>query len=96
MNATVISSTVIQVSWEEVPAIDENGEIMFYEVQYEPLMPFAGQVSTNNTNKPVLNITLTGLEEYVDYSISVRAHTIAGAGPYSDPPLIRRTLQDGL
>ena len=95
MNATVISSTVIEVSWEEVPAIHENGDITFYEVRYTPLMDFEGQLSTNLTNTTILNITLTGLEEYVDYNISVRAYTAIGPGPYSDP-ITRRTLQAGI
>ena len=30
-------------------------------------------------------MVLTGLEEYVEYNISVRAYTRAGSGPHSDP-----------
>ena len=94
VTATLISSTEIVVSWEEVPAIHENGEIIFYEVQYVPLMRFGEQISTNTTNTMLLNTTLTGLEEYVEYNISVRAYTSVGPGPYSDP-VTRRTLEDG-
>ena len=105
----VVSSTEIEVSWEEVPAINENGVITIYEVLYTPLMTFGGQIATDSVNTTVLNITLTGtaivtapatttnltgLQEYVEYSISVRAYTSVGPGPYSDP-LTRRTLEDG-
>ena len=41
----VISSTEIEVSWEEVPAISQNGFIIMYEVQYEPLDTFDDQIS---------------------------------------------------
>ena len=92
----VISSTEIAVSWEEVPAISQNGLITMYEIQYEPLEPFDEQLSieTLNTSGPVLMMNLTGLEEYVEYNISVRAYTSTGPGPYSDP-LTARTLEDG-
>ena len=83
--AMVESSTTIRVSWEEVPAIDRNGEITVYEVQYEPLETFGGQISTSTVNTAMLSILLTDLQEYVEYNISVRAYTSAGPGPYSDP-----------
>ena len=96
VSATALSSTEIEVSWEQVPAIDQNGEITLYEVQYEPLMRFEGQILINSTNTTRLNITLTGLEEYVEYNITVRAYTSEGPGPYSDPPVTERTLEDGM
>ena len=86
--ATVVSSTEIRVSWEEVPPINQNGEITTYEIEYVPLETFQGQISTNTLNTSdgsVLMMVLTGLEEYLEYNISVRAYTSVGPGPYSDP-----------
>ena len=97
VRGTNISSTEIMVSWEEVPAINQNGEITTYEIQYVPLETFEGQISTNTVNTSngsVLMMVLTGLEEYVEYNISVRAYTSAGPGPYSDP-VTERTSEDG-
>ena len=90
----VESSTEIQVSWEEVPAIDQNGEIITYEVQYEPVQTFNGQISTAIMNTSMLSINLTGLQEFVDYNISVRAYTSAGPGPYSEE-ILNTTAMDG-
>ena len=92
----VLSSTEIEVTWEEVPAINRSGVITMYEVQYEPLETFDDQIfiETINTSGPVLILNLTGLEEYVEYSISVRAYTSTGPGPYSDPVTVR-TETDG-
>ena len=89
------SSTEIVVTWEEVPAIDENGDITMYEVEYMPLETFNGQIATDSVtvDPALLNTTLTGLEEDVDYNISVRAFTSAGPGPYSDA-VTNRTLED--
>ena len=94
VTAMVESSTAIRVSWEEVPAIDRNGEITEYEVQYEPLETFGGQISTSTVNTSMLSINLTGLQEFTDYNISVRAYTSAGPGPYSIG-VVERTDTDG-
>ena len=93
VQATNISSTAIMVTWEEAPAIDQNGIIINYEVRFEPLQ-FTAELSTNTINTPDLSVTITGLEEYVEYNISVRAYTSVGPGPYSDP-VTERTSEDG-
>ena len=65
-----------------------------YEVEYDPLQTFDGQISTETTNTSLMCTNLTGLEEYVEYTISVRAYTSAGPGPYS-LGIVERTLTDG-
>ena len=92
MEANAISSTEIMVTWEEVLPIDQNGIITIYEVQYEPLQ-FLESLSTLVTNTNDMAVNLTNLQEYVEYSVSVRAYTIVGPGPYSDP-VTERTLED--
>ncbi len=91
--ATVLSSTKIQVNWTEVAEIDQNGNITEYEVMYEPLMIF-GVLNTATTTTMNLFTVLFGLEEYVEYNISVRAYTNDGAGPYS-VGIVKRTFEDG-
>ena len=86
------SSTEIMVTWEEVPAIDENGIITNYEVQFEPL-EFTETLSTSSISTSNLTVVIRNLQEYVQYSLSVRAYTIVGPGPYSDP-VTQRTLED--
>ena len=77
------SSTTIAVMWEEVPPIDQNGVITMYEVMYTPLETFGGTLQSNTTtvSEPALSVVLIGLEEYVNYTISVRAYTSVGMGP---------------
>ena len=93
VQATNISSTAIMVTWEEVPAIEQNGIIINYEVQFEPLQ-FTAKLTTGTIDTTDLSVTITGLEEYVDYNISVRAYTSVRPGPYSDP-VTERTSEDG-
>ena len=42
-----------------------------------------------------MEVDLTGLEEYVEYDVTVNAHTVIGAGPYSTL-VTSRTLEDGI
>ena len=52
VESTTISSTEILVSWDEVQAVDQNGIILLYEVQYEPLITFGGQLMTMAMTPP--------------------------------------------
>ena len=70
------------MKWGEVPAIDRNGIITQFEVMYEP-QEAGGSARRNVTDASTFNILLDGLEEYVEYSITVRAVTAAGGGPFS-------------
>ena len=94
ITATVISSTEIEVNWTNVLEIDQNGIITEYEVMYEPLMTFEGQLNITIINTTNLSITLNDLEEFVNYNISVRAYTSVGPGPYSDG-ITRITFENG-
>ena len=82
--AVNISSTSVRVSWGEVPAIYQNGVITQYEVEYnQTTFSEVSMYNTTTVNSTTLMVDLTGLEEYVVYSIQVRAYTSVGAGPYS-------------
>ena len=62
---------------------------MAYEITYTPLENFTGVIGINSTNMSgsYLSVSLVGLQEYVNYSIQIRAYTIEGPGPYSNPVL---------
>ena len=81
------------MSWSEVSELDQNGNIIAYEVQLEPL-DFPANISVDLVNVTSLQVRATDLEEFVHYSIIVRAYTSVGPGPYSDPVTVR-TAEDG-
>ena len=81
------------VTWDEIPGLDQNGIITDYEVQIQPL-DFPADLSVNLLTTTNLSILVTDLEEYISYSIEVRAYTSVGPGPYSDP-VTERTFEDG-
>ena len=82
VNAIVNSSTEIIVYWEEVPAFNRNGTILFYEVLYRSSLD---QTQTRNTIDNSTFTLLLRVEEFVEYNITVRAYTVAGAGEESTP-----------
>ena len=84
----------IGVRWGLVDEIDRNGIITMYEVLYVPMETFDGAIGSLTTNVSDLATPLRDLEEYVNYTIFVRAYTNVGAGPYSDPMRVL-TPQDG-
>ena len=83
------------VSWGVVPPIDQNGIITMYEVLYQPLETFGGAIGpmTRNVSGTAISLVLMDLQEFVSYNISVRAYTIIGDGPYSEP-FTDMTLED--
>ena len=83
------------MTWDEVSAINQSGIITQYEVEYrQSTLSGATMSGTTTVNSSTLMVNLTGLEEYVEYSIRVRAYTSVGAGPYSDV-VMETTQQDG-
>ena len=91
---TAQSSTVMLVTWDMVPPIDQNGIITVYQVNYRPLQTFGGVIGAETVNVTGLTAILTDLEEAIEYNISVRAYTRVGVGPHSEN-LINMTLTDG-
>ncbi len=74
--------------WENVLEINQNGIITMYEVLYQPLETFNGNITTQTMNVTERSANLTDLEEFVNYTISVRAYTSEGEGPYSEEMIV--------
>ena len=90
-----VSSTSLFMTWNPVPNIHQNGIITQYQVEYNQtefseVLMFSNQIVSGDT----LTTMLLNLEEYVTYTICVRAYTEVGSGPYS-PIEEERTLEDG-
>ena len=73
------SSTSISVSWDEVQAELQNGIITSYNITYQSLTENDNGFVQASLNDRQAN--LTGLKEFVEYSISVVAFTVKGDGP---------------
>ena len=95
VRSEVLSSVSIAVYWDEVPLINQNGNITMYEVLYVPLQTFGETLSSSTISTTDFETVINGLAPYVSYNISVRAYTVVGAGPYSEP-VVNRTLEEGM
>ena len=80
------SSTSILVSWGQVPFLDQNGVILSYTVTYRALP--SGSSQTKNVPAPANHTTLSGLNEYTNYSITVFASTSKGSVNQSTPIVV--------
>ena len=83
VEALVISPTEIEMSWNEVDPIYQNGIIIIYEVDYQPAQVFNGSMTVDVVNTTNTTIILSDLHESVQYNITVRAYTSIGPGPFS-------------
>ena len=64
-----------------MPEVHWNGIITFYEVRVDPAK--FQNVRYENVSGSELVLVADELEEYVDYSFTIRAYSIAGPGPFS-------------
>jgi hypothetical protein len=80
ISVEVRSSTEVTLSWQPPPFQDQNGPITYYSLIVRELVFGLGESQTNVTTH---SYTLTGLEEYNNYSFTIAAATEKGLGPYS-------------
>lgn len=69
-----------------MPAADQNGIIVSYTVTYIALP--GGSEQTKVVKAPATDTTLTGLNEFTNYSITVFASTSKGGGNESEPIIV--------
>ena len=81
----------LNVSWQPPLARNHNGPIT-YLIQYTRVGP-SDMMSVNVTSGTTH--TISGLVAYVNYSVIVAAMTVNGTGPFSDPPVVGRSGEDG-
>ena len=82
----------LMVSWRPPITKNRNGPIADYMIQYTRVGSsdmMSVNVASGTTH------TISGLVAYVNYSVIVAAMTVNGTGPFSDPPMVRRSGEDG-
>ena len=101
MTVTAFTSTNISISWSPPVPTEQNGLITSYSIQVYGY-PFPAVNSSINApcitmDYPVTQLvtfTLTELEEFNNYTISVAAVNSNGTGPYT-ANITQQTLPDG-
>ena len=82
----------LMVSWQPPLARHHNGPITGHVIQYTRVGS-SDMMSVNVTSGTTH--TISGLVAYVNYSVIVAAMTVNGTGPFSDPPVVGRSGEDG-
>ena len=72
----------LRISWQPPPAIDQNGPITGYRIQYI-MVSSNTTMDENVTNRTTF--TISNLFPFANYSIRVAAMTVNGTGVYSSP-----------
>ena len=80
------------VSWKPPRRSNRNGEITGHVIQYTRVGS-SDMMSVNVANRTTH--TISGLVAHVNYSVIVAAMTVNGTGPFSDPPVVGRSGEDG-
>ena len=85
-----VSTTDVQLVISPPPSIEQNGPIIAYEIRIETFRFSIASELRNTTDIPTvypltLNVPFnaSSLQEFVEYNISVRAYTSAGASEFS-------------
>ena len=82
----------LNMSWRLPPNRHRNGPITGHVIQYTRVGS-SDTMSVNVTSGTTH--TISGLVAYVNYSVIVAAMTVNGSGPFSDPPMVGRSGEDG-
>ena len=79
---TSVNPSSLMVSWQPPPEIDHNGVITGYVLQYQK----DGSNNMMSVNLPSRTTrTISGLDPFVQYSVTVAAINVNGTGPFSNP-----------
>ena len=93
INTMVINSTAISVSWYPPPTLDQNGDIIGYQLMI---------TNQNRSNSSVIVVDVANvtsydaamLEEFEVYTFEIAAETAVGLGPFSNA-VSNQTFEDG-
>ena len=92
VTVTSVNPALLQVSLQRPLEISRNGPITGHVIQYTRVGS-SDMMSVNVTSGTTH--TISGLVAYVNYSVIVAAMTVNGTGPFSDPPVVGRSGEDG-
>ena len=89
---TSVNPTSLMVLWQLPSTINYNGPITGHVINYTRVG--TSDIMSVNVNSGTTH-TISGLVAYVDYSVTVAARTVNGTGPFSNPPVVGRSGEDG-
>lgn len=92
---TPLSPTEVRLQWGPVSEIDRNGIVTRYEVLFNQTSIDTLPMSGTNFSDSELSATVGPLQPFITYTLSVRAHTSIGPGPFNPVSVIAMTNPSG-
>ena len=91
------NKTIFNISWVPLTREESNGKVIFYDVKQD-LLSTGKRRKRSPSNITTLNTTETFVLLYdlplcSKYNVSVRAHTNAGPGPYTQPIVLETSSE---
>ena len=83
----VINSTTLMVSFNPPPLRYHNGQLTGYVIRYNRV----GSGVTKSVTTTTTTIFISGLDKFVNYSVTVASMNVNGTGPFSNPPVVQPT-----
>ena len=74
-------------SFSPPPIIYHNGQLTGYLIRYNR----AGSGVTKSVTTTTTTIFISGLDKFVNYSVTVASMNVNGTGPFSNPPVVQPT-----
>ena len=93
MYAFNVSSTIIRVIWQPIPADHIHGVLLGYHVEYHKIDREKRSVTLVTVNATSLSVDIVGLVKFSEYRIMVSGFTSKGDGSQSE--ITSRTDEDG-
>ncbi|OWF38939.1 Down syndrome cell adhesion molecule [Mizuhopecten yessoensis] len=89
VQANAINSQAIKVIWSPPPLFTLHGILQGYRILYKPVRKDEDESDANIETSSKLEVTISNLQKYTNYSIQVLAYTRKGEGVRSDPIYVR-------
>ncbi|XP_052806024.1 LOW QUALITY PROTEIN: cell adhesion molecule DSCAM-like [Mya arenaria] len=93
VHAYASSSQSIRITWGPPPLFTLHGVLQGYKVLYRPVRTNEDETDASSVQVESLDVDLSGLDRYTNYSVQVLAFTRKGEGVRSNPIYVR-TMED--
>ena len=88
VQATSLNSTSIKVAWSPPSLLTLHGILQGYKILYKPVRQDEDEGDANFKMTTRLDVVLSRLEKFTNYSIQVLAYTRKGEGVRSEPVFV--------
>ncbi|XP_060598299.1 protein sidekick-2-like [Ruditapes philippinarum] len=94
VDAIALSSTSVNVSWDDVPILHQHGIILGFKVEYKSPLRNISSEFKDAPGRTTRHVIVENLQKFVLYEVRVLAYTKMGDGELSTPEIVVKTMAD--